>query len=110
MNLFFFYQDAALDVYRKVSIDANKETVERILDQVLRGTDNTYFVSDRSIYILKENSSGKTDLIENLIAQQEKEIMVTGKVVDKQNDPLPGVTITVIGETRGGYNRCQWLI
>ncbi len=97
----FFYQDAALDVYRKVSIDANKETVERILDQVLRGTDNTYFVSDRSIYILKENSSGKTDLIENLIAQQEKEIMVTGKVVDKQNDPLPGVTITVIGETRG---------
>jgi len=89
----FFYQDAALDVYRKVSVDVNKETVERILDHVLRGTDNTYFVSDRSIYILKENSSGKTDLIENLIAQQEKE-------------ELPGIeAINLNRRLSRGFNR-----
>lgn len=50
----FFYQDDILDADRKVTVSADNRTIEQILNEVLSATDNTYFVSDRSIYIIKK--------------------------------------------------------
>lgn len=51
----FFYQDEVLDADRKVTITTYDETIEQILKEILNVDDNTYFISDRSIYIIKKD-------------------------------------------------------
>jgi len=47
----FFYLDNSVNLNRKVSVKADNETVEKILDQLFAGTRNQYYISDRQIVI-----------------------------------------------------------
>src|SRR5699024_5377005 len=85
----FFYLDDVLDVNRKVTVSAKNETVENILKQVLNPKSNSYLVSDRQIYILKENHQNTSIKTK----QQQREIK--GKVTDENGEPLQGVTVSV---------------
>lgn len=88
----FFYQNDILDTNRKVTINAENETVEHILNEVLDATDNTYFVSDRSIYVIKKEAKTKKD---EKSLQQKRE--VSGIVLDEQGEPLIGASILIKG-------------
>ncbi|WP_303208511.1 TonB-dependent receptor [Bacteroides oleiciplenus] len=93
----FFYYDNALDVNRKVNIKAENKTVEEILKQVFAGTDNSYVIKDRQIFISKND---KKDTAVLGVAQEGKK-KFRGKVMDDQGEPLPGATVLVVGSTRG---------
>lgn len=96
----FFYQDDILDANRKVTIDADNETVEQILDEVLSATGNTYFISDRSIYIIKETSDNDNIVLEeNIVLQQKKTI--NGIITDKDGVSIIGANIVEKGTTNG---------
>lgn len=92
----FFYQDDVLDTNRKVSVDANNKTIADILDQVFSATDNTYFVSDRSIYIIKEAPKAVIETI----AQQQK-VRITGSVHDVSGESIIGANIIEKGTSNG---------
>ncbi|MDR2815446.1 MAG: TonB-dependent receptor plug domain-containing protein, partial [Proteiniphilum sp.] len=94
----FFYQDDILNADRKVTVNADNETIEQILNEVLSATGNTYFVSDRSIYIIKK-ASGNIIHEENVVQQQKKQI--TGTVTDKEGEAIIGANIVEKGTTNG---------
>lgn len=52
----FFYYDGVLDVNRKVKVDVSNQTVDVVLKQLFAGTNNTFVIKDRQIFISKKNS------------------------------------------------------
>lgn len=95
--IFVFYDDA-LDLDQKVSIRAENLTVEKILEKVLESTGNTFAVFDRQIVIGKKTPEGEI-LQPTISVEQKKEI--TGRVLDKQNMPVPGTSVVIKGTTFG---------
>ena len=95
------YNENQLDVNRKVDIKANNETVETILNQVFKSTQNTYKIYDRQIVILASETKESPKIIktETNAEQQKKEI--SGKVRDSKGQPITGVTVLVKGTTIG---------
>lgn len=92
----FVVVEDALDLNQKVSITAEGLPIQKILNEILNPAKNTFAVFDRQVVIGKKDlndSSGLTRL--------PPENKVKGKVTDTEGKPLPGVTITVVGTTRG---------
>ena len=101
--VFFFYVDV-LDTERKVSLKLKNQKIDVILDKLFEDTNIAYTISDRQIIISKKPEEANRlqaslPPLRGLEAQQT--ITVTGKVMDEEGLPLPGVTITVKGTTRG---------
>jgi len=94
-NFVFFYYDGVLDVKRKVNIEASNQTVDKILDKLFEGTNNTYVIDDRQILISRKATGSQEPIT------TQKKSMLIGKVVDETGEALPGAAIMVAGSTRG---------
>ena len=86
----FFYNNKHVDLNRHVSIDAKNETVFEILEDLFAGTNITYSVLDKKVILTL-----KTD------AKQQASYEVTGRVVDKNGDPIIGASVVEKGTTNG---------
>ena len=91
-EFFFLYNKDLIDVEQKVNINVENETVKLILDNLFDGKDISYVVYDRQIILSNK------DVISEMVEQQKT---ITGKVIDKDGNPLPGVTIVVKGSSIG---------
>lgn len=88
----FFYNQNFIDLNKYVTIEAQDNRVEEILNELFVSRDITYQVMENNLIIITPKS---------LIQQQR----VTGTVTDsKTGDPLPGVTIQVKGTTVGALS------
>lgn len=84
----FFYIDEQIDVNRKVDLVLNDKKIEDVL--------NTLFANDHVKYKIFENN------LVVLTPGAVQQITVSGKVTDASNgDPLPGVSISVEGISKG---------
>ena len=92
-EFFFLYNRDLINVNQKVNINASNQTINGILDELLKGTDISYSVVNRQIIL--SNLEG----ISELVTQQQKSI--SGKVTDNTNSPLPGVSVVIKGTTSG---------
>ncbi|WP_299577972.1 TonB-dependent receptor [uncultured Sunxiuqinia sp.] len=93
----FFYKNEQIDVDRKVSITVENKTVEEILETIFEDTGIEYrFFGDKLILLSTNDArfNGGTRVL-----QQKGKI--SGKVVDEEGLPLPGVTVLVKGTTQG---------
>ena len=90
----FMYRSDLLDTSKKVSIDADRQSVSQILDQVLEGTSVTYEIKDRQIVLKKVEK-------EFISPEQTKKEKVTGKVTDQNGDPIVGATVKEINTSNG---------
>ena len=85
----FFYNDAFESLNQKVSIVAKDETLEGILNGILRNTDLVY-----------KSLEGK--LIVIMLKEADSAVRVTGRVTTADTqESLPGVSVTVKGTSRG---------
>jgi TonB-linked SusC/RagA family outer membrane protein len=91
---FFLYNSKLIDVDRNVSVKAKDKAVDAILDDIFTGTNVQYKLSNKQI-ILSVNESTATKV------SQQSGPKLTGKVVDKTGEALPGTTISIVGSTRG---------
>lgn len=91
----FFYSDKAVNLKQKVSLRVKDQTIDKILDQVLKQTGNAYTIDDRQVFIGAKNEQPVP------LASQQDLIKVTGVVKDETGEPLPGVAIQVKGTPRG---------
>jgi TonB-linked SusC/RagA family outer membrane protein len=91
-EFYFLYNEKLLDTDRKVDITANNQFIDVILSSLFTDTDVRFNIIDRKIILAPEYLNTESEL------QQAK---VTGKIVNVNNEPLPGVTILVKGTTLG---------
>jgi len=92
----FLYKDNELDLKRKVSINVKKETIKKILDKLFNKTNIIYDVFDNRQIVLRF-SSEKTS--SDIVTVQQTS--VRGTVKDQGGNPLPGVTVKVVGISKG---------
>lgn len=88
-NMSVAYNDSKLPK-QKISLNIDKQPLEKALDSILQGTGFTYMIKDDYIMIVPK---GKV--------KESKDKKVTGKVVDSKGEPLIGVTVIEKGTTNG---------
>ncbi len=94
----FFYYDKFVDENYKVRIDVKNQTLDQVLNQVLKGSNATYVIDGRQVFIKKKNPAATISLPSE---PQQAVIELKGKVIDEEGEPLPGVNIIIVGSTRG---------
>ena len=92
-NVVFFYNNNDVDFNRKVSVQADNEPIEKVLDQLFANMQNRYKIDGQQVYIMKKAEGER-------IQPQKKTI--TGMVVDENSEPLIGANVVEIGETLNG--------
>lgn len=94
----FFYKNEFLPVDKIINKTYTNAKIDKVLDDVLEGTGLIYRVLNKDIIVTK----GQTfDLgREDLFSQQQSKT-ITGKVIDENGDPLPGVSVVVPKTTTG---------
>ena len=100
------YNEKWVDVTRKVNIEVENETLEKVLDQAFEGTQNEYNIYDRQVVITRKDEPALPPVVgrgynrtEVLLQQDQK--VVTGLVVDDVGLGIPGVSIAVKGTFTG---------
>lgn len=89
-NLDFFYSNEELNVNRKVSVSCKDASLEDALRQIL-GEGYSFRLVDNTVVIRPVQQQ----------QAQPKTITVKGIVRDKQNHPMPGVTVLLKGTSVG---------
>ncbi len=89
-DYFFMYKNEEINTDRKVNIDLQDQSIERVLSLLFDNSGVRYEIRNRQI-ILK-NIAGK---------DPQKMLTVLGKVTDSAGMPLPGVALMVKGTTNG---------
>ena len=95
----FFYSTDEVRNVKDLNVNMANVTAQEVLDQCLKGTNLTYEIVHKAV-IIKENELQKATFLKEQEAMQQNS-SVKGKVTDVAGQPLPGVTITVVGTSRG---------
>lgn len=82
----FFYSNE-IDTEKTISVRVNDQTINEIMELVLKNTNYTYSVNDRQVYVKND-----PDLP---FSQEEAKIWVTGIVVDATGEPVVGANVIV---------------
>ncbi len=90
-NYFFLYNNNLIDVDRKVSINAEHASINKVIDLLFQGQKINYIIQGKQIVISPLD----------LEAFQSNKIVARGRVVDEQNEPLYGVAVLVKGGNSG---------
>ncbi|WP_052306292.1 TonB-dependent receptor [Anaerophaga thermohalophila] len=93
-EFYFVYNNELIDVERVVNVEARNQKIKDILDVLFSDEGVSYVVMGRQIVL-----SPVELMAENIDQPQAK--TVRGTVTDKSGEPIPGVTVTVKGTTRG---------
>lgn len=88
-EFYFVYDKDAINLDRKVSVDAKNLTINEILSDIFRNTDVSFKVINRHI------------ILSTLQATQSSKSKVSGKVTDSSGAPIPGVSVAVRGSSLG---------
>ena len=84
-----FQSNGRVDKNRTFSIDVKDVTVEEALKTLLKGSPYDYVLSNNRVVIIARN------------IQSADGVEVSGYVYDEQRQPMPGVTVQVMGTTVG---------
>lgn len=90
----FFYDDA-LTAIPVTGISVKNEPIEKVLDILLKDKDVVYTIEDNVVYLKKK------DVPKTQAPTTTKKNKITGQVLDENNEPMVGVTVTVKGTTDG---------
>ena len=87
--LFSYETDLASKALGNISIKESQASLESILTKAFSGKGITWKVVNRTVVLTAEQQP------------QEKGVVVTGRVVDSNGDPLPGAGVIISGTTKG---------
>ena len=89
----FLYSSADVATVKRIDIDMQNSQIDAILKKCLEGTD-LQFVKENNAIIIRQ-ANGKTAV------PQVQSRKITGKVIDEDGNPLPGVAVLIEGTTIG---------
>lgn len=92
----FIYNKKEVDLKRKTSVNAVNKTTAEVLSAIFEGTDIIYAIEGENIMLMRKekNLAGGVDAVQ-------QGHIVTGKIVDKNGDPVIGANVLVRGTTNG---------
>lgn len=93
----FIYNNNEVNDNQKVTFNKQGARVEEILDEVLPACNLEYKVIDRQVIVFPKETA--TTNASSAAMQQQKTI--SGRVIDQEGLPLPGVSVVVQGTTIG---------
>ncbi len=96
-EFYFFYNRDYFDDDRLVSVDFENKRVEEVLDELFQNENVSYEIYDRNILL----KIPETELSAEQSEMLQQQHVVSGRVTDSNNQPLPGVTVVVKGTTQG---------
>ncbi len=100
--VFLFTDEARREMKKKVSIRANKESIQAILENIFNGTDLAYTTIERQVSVYK-NPNPKTEKSEKVakIEPEQQKRTITGKVTDTKGEAIIGANIVEQETTNG---------
>lgn len=100
--VFLITDEARREMKKKVSIQANKESIQTILESIFNDTNLAYTTIERQISVYK-NHKPKTEKSEKVaeMSQEDQKKTITGIVVDATGVPIIGANIIEAGTTNG---------
>lgn len=95
---YLFIYNSQINVNKLVTIKANKQTVSKVLDQILQNTGIEYKLEGSHIILEK-----KVEEVHNSSSavQQQQTKKITGKVVDKTGEAIIGANVKIQGTDKG---------
>lgn len=94
---YLFIVNSSIDTSKKVSIKVKDAPVSNVLSKLLKGTNVSY--STEGSYIILSNNKPQTD--GNSSVNEDKDVVVTGKIIDAFGEPLIGVNVVLKGTALG---------
>ncbi|GAB3970327.1 TonB-dependent receptor [Spirosoma terrae] len=99
-NVKFTYVPQVIEAESKVSLRANNDRLEVVLDQLLKPLHISYQISGNYIVLRKEIvRDNKTSAVFEPIRTDD--ITITGRITDEKGGVLPGVSVLLKGTQRG---------
>ena len=93
----FFYDEDGLQHAKLVSVNVKNATLTEVLELCFKDQPLHYNIVGKTIVVNNNEASEQ----ENTIPPVPVPIDVTGKVKDEKGNPLAGVSVSIVGETRG---------
>ncbi len=91
----FFFNNNQVNTSRKVNLKVKNASLEEVLSQVLNDQYN-YKIEDKYVLISKKNQVTET------AGTQQQGVTIKGLVADNNNEPLAGVSVTLVGHQSVG--------
>lgn len=91
---YLFISNRHIDLTRKVSVRVKDKSVQAVLDEVLKNTGLVFTVEGVNIILSQDEKP-------NEVVLQQNKRKVSGKVVDRNGEPVIGVNIVEKGTTNG---------
>jgi len=98
----FIYKNEIVDLNRKISVNIQDITIDKILESALQGTGLKFEINKKQIIITPDRT--KSDNKPQLQSPQPKKRTVKGSISDSKGQVLPGATISVAGTTIGSLS------
>ncbi len=91
----FIYKVSDVDLDREVSVNAQDEPIENVLKEIFKGTNTVFRIVENRVYLAQSKNPNDQSLNKALA------IVISGKVRDTENVPLPGASVLQKGTTNG---------
>ncbi|MDJ1494089.1 SusC/RagA family TonB-linked outer membrane protein [Cytophagaceae bacterium DM2B3-1] len=104
-NYHFTYNDAYLNIKQLVSVNAENKTLTEILTILAKSANFQFKQVNTYIHVTSQNESRKTET-GNKVSKPEATV-ITGTIVDDNNQALPGVSVVLKGTATGTTTDAQ---
>lgn len=98
--VFFFSDNLRGELSKKVNVRVNNKTVNEILDQMFKGTNLTYLITDRQISVLLSEITKQPPTVTE-IREVVQNRQITGTVTDRNGETIIGANVVVKGSSTG---------
>ncbi len=104
--VFIYNENIRQELSRRVTIRASRQPVDRVLGQLLDGSNLRYKRAGRQITLYRKDekapgAGAARAVSESLALQQHGGHVVKGRVVDNTNEPVIGATVSIKGKSTG---------
>lgn len=97
----FVYKIEDVDLARIVSVNADNERIDDILNQVFGNTRTTFNLNDRRIYLVRRTGTPISHPPKVEMALPVIQYSINGTIKDQDGNPLPGANVVEKGTTNG---------
>ena len=86
----FVFSSADVDTGKKISVSSENQSINAVIEQILRGQGLTYEIQGKNIILKKD-----------ILTSVDKKTKITGIVKDQYGEPIIGANVVVKGTTLG---------
>ena len=99
-NVKIAYSKEFVDTDKKVSIKSTNEKLDNVLKRLFKNLDVAYSYGDKSVLLYKK-SVNKKNADASTDEKSDNLVDVSGTVVDSNNEPIIGATVSLVGTNTG---------